>query len=71
MKNRLWIIVSLLFVLAAPASVQACSVCMGDPNSQTAVASDAVLWTLLALVGFIFIATGATAYYIYHHARKF
>lgn len=57
-------------VLAAPKSAIACKVCMGDPNSQLAVASDSALWMLLALVGFIFVATGSTAYFLYYQARK-
>lgn len=43
---------------------------MGNPNSQFAVASDSTLLMLLALVGFIFVATGSTAYYLYYQARK-
>jgi hypothetical protein len=54
-----------LAALALPVSANACAVCNGDPNSQLAVASDSVLWTLLALVGFIFVATGATAFFLY------
>jgi len=57
-------------ILAAPNSAFACKVCMGNPNSQFAVASDSTLLMLLALVGFIFVATGSTAYYLYYQARK-
>ncbi len=61
----------LLAVLAwQSGTASACAVCMGDPNSAMAAASDATLWTLLALVGFIFIATGATAFYIWRHATR-
>ncbi len=63
----------LLFVLAMFAALRgtasACAVCMGDPNSDMARASNAALWTLLALVGFIFLSTGATAYYLWRHGK--
>ena len=57
-------------MFAAPKSAFACKVCMGDPNSQMAVASDSTLLMLLAMVGFILVATASTAYYLYHHAKK-
>lgn len=64
-------ILTALFATIAlmPLKSSACAVCMGDPNSQIAVASNAVLWTLLALVGFIFVGTAATAYYLYRHSK--
>ncbi len=57
---------ALLLVLNGTAS--ACAVCMGSDNEQLANASNSVLWTLLALVGFIFVATGATAFYLWRKA---
>lgn len=62
---------SLLAVFAVThGKASACAVCMGDPNSAMAAASDATLWTLLALVGFIFIATGATAFYLWRRGLR-
>jgi hypothetical protein len=59
-----------LFLLAAiPAKASACAVCMGDPNSYLADATNSTIWMLLGLVGFIFISTGATAFYLWRHAR--
>jgi hypothetical protein len=52
-----------------PARASACAVCMGDPNSYLADATNSTIWMLLGLVGFIFISTGATAFYIWRHAR--
>jgi len=43
---------------------------MGDPNSSLAIASDATLWMLLSLVGFIFIATGATMFYLWRRGSR-
>ena len=54
---------------ALPAEASACAVCMGDPNSYLADATNSTIWMLLGLVGFIFISTGATAFYLWHHAR--
>jgi len=42
---------------------------MGDPNSNLAIASNSVLWTLMGLVGFIFISTGCTAYYLWRRSK--
>ncbi len=65
---------SAVTLLAASAVMQqnasACAVCMGDPNSALAVASDATLWMLLSLVGFIFIATAATMFYLWRRANR-
>jgi hypothetical protein len=61
-----------LFALAAflPSPALACAVCMGDPNSYIAGASNSVIWMLLGLVGFIFVSTGGTAYYLWSQSRK-
>ena len=61
---------ALLAFAALHGSASACAVCMGDPNSALAVASDAALWTLLALVGFIFFSTGATAFYLWRRSKR-
>lgn len=60
----------LVAFVAMHSKASACAVCMGDPNSAMAVASDATLWTLLTLVGFIFIATGATAFYLWRRGLR-
>ena len=60
-------ILGLLAIL--PASAEACAVCMGDPNSAMARASNSVLWMLLGMVGFIFISTGATAFYLWRRSK--
>jgi hypothetical protein len=61
---------SMLAFLAATAKTQACAVCAGGDNVQLAEASNSVLWALLALVGFIFVATGATAFFLWRKATK-
>jgi hypothetical protein len=52
-----------------PATASACAVCMGDPNSYIADASNSVLWMLLGLVALMFVATGLTVYYLWRQAR--
>ncbi len=52
-----------------PARASACAVCMGDPNSYLADATNSTIWILLGLVGFIFVATGLTALFLWYHAR--
>ena len=52
-----------------PGKASACAVCMGDPNSYLADATNSTIWMLLAMVGFIFLATGGTAFYLWRHAR--
>lgn len=66
MKLRI-LVLGLVAVL--PATSHACAVCMGDPNSAMARASNSVLWMLLGMVGFIFISTGATAFYLWRRSR--
>ena len=60
---------TLLLLLALPASAQACAVCMGSDNRQLAEASNSVVWSLLSLVGFIFIATGSTVFFLWRKAN--
>ena len=58
-----------LLPLLSPATASACAVCMGDPNSYIAEASNSVLWMLLGLLGFIFLSTGFTALYLWRRAK--
>ncbi len=50
---------------ALPAVASACAVCGGATDEKIVEASNAVLWTLLSLVGFIFSATGGTIWYLW------
>lgn len=61
-------LLSLLILGALSAGANACAVCAGGDNAQLAEASNSVLWALLALVGFIFVATGATAFFLWRKA---
>ncbi|GDX11431.1 hypothetical protein LBMAG57_32030 [Verrucomicrobiota bacterium] len=70
MKRCIPLFTLLAVVAAMQENASACAVCMGDPNSALAIASDATLWTLLSLVGFIFIATGATMIYLWRRGNR-
>jgi hypothetical protein len=48
----------------------ACAVCANGDNTQLIEASNSVLWTLLGLVGFIFVATGATVLFLWRNAKN-
>jgi hypothetical protein len=50
-------------------SAEACAVCAGGDNATLIEASNSVLWVLLALVGFIFVATAGTAYFLWRKAH--
>lgn len=67
MSARLFI--ASLFTAALSTNANACATCMGADDAKMIYASNSVLWCLLALVGFIFIATGATAYFLWRHNR--
>ena len=54
---------------AIPATASACAVCMGDPNSYLANATNSTIWMLLGMVGFIFLSTGATAFYLWRRSK--
>jgi hypothetical protein len=56
-------------LLALNASAAACAVCMGGDNEQLIDASNTVLWSLLGLVGFIFVATGCTVWYLWRKSQ--
>jgi hypothetical protein len=69
MTAKLAFIISLVvFGSSGPAS--ACAVCMGADDTVIREASNSTLWVLLALVCFIFVSTGATAYFLWRKATS-
>lgn len=63
---------ALIVCLAAlQTNASACAVCMGGDDTTLRNASNSTLWALLALVGFIFLATGATAIFLWRKANQF
>ncbi len=55
---------------AMHANASACAVCMGDPNSAMAVASNRTLFFLMGMVGFVFTSTGGTAFYLWRRGKN-
>ena len=68
MSRRLVLLLTGAFA-AIPAKASACAVCMGDPNSYIADATNSTIWMLLGLVALMFVATGLTAFFLWRHAR--
>jgi hypothetical protein len=62
------------FVMAAavsfmPATVRACSVCMGDANSNAAGAANGAIFLMLGVIGAMLAATAGFGFYIYKRAN--
>ncbi len=51
------------------ANAEACTVCMGDANSNIAGAANAAIFVMLGAIGLMLAATGGVAFYIYRHAQ--
>jgi hypothetical protein len=54
-----------------PGIASACAVCMGGDDANLRNASNSTLWALLSLVGFIFLATASTAFFLLRKAKHF
>ena len=67
--SRLPALLLAVALAAIPEKASACAVCMGDPNSYIADATNSTIWMLLGLVALMFIATGLTAFFVWRHAR--
>jgi hypothetical protein len=67
MKTFYALLLAALFAL--PTGVQACAVCGGSDDLKIVYAANTVLWALLALVAFIFVATGSTVYYLWKKSQ--
>ena len=55
-------------VLGLPATVQACSACMGDVNSKTAGAINAAMFLMIGFVGMMMASLGGFAFYLSRRA---
>ena len=58
-------------LVALQTNASACAVCMGGDDATMRNASNSTMWALLALVGFIFLSTGATAFFLWRKASQF
>jgi hypothetical protein len=68
MKHVLRILV--LLAVAAPQLANACSACMGDPNSNIAKGANGAVFFLLGVLGCIFGLLGSFAYQIYRTSKR-
>ena len=57
-------------LFGAPHAAEACSVCMGDPNSNTAQAANAAVFLMLGVLGGMFCLLGAFAYSLYRRSKS-
>jgi len=46
-----FLLITSAIILASPATTLACTVCMGDPNSKAAGATNAAIFLLLGFIG--------------------
>jgi hypothetical protein len=58
-----------LAAMLAPRESLACAVCMGDPNSKVAGASNGMMMFLLATLAGVFCLLGAFAYHLFRMSR--
>lgn len=64
------IILALAALAIIPMNASACAVCMGGDDVVMREASNTTLWVLLGLVGFIFVSTASTAFFLWRKAMK-
>jgi hypothetical protein len=69
MKSLLRILI-VTALSALPQAALACSVCMGDPNSNTAKAANAAIFLMLGVLGGMFALLGAFAFSLYRRAQS-
>jgi hypothetical protein len=50
-------------------TASACTVCMGDPNSAAAVASNSAVFLMLGFIGSMLAASGGFGFYLYKRAH--
>jgi hypothetical protein len=67
MKNLLRILV--LLVAVAPQFANACSACMGDPNSNVAKGANGAIFFMLGVLSCIFGLLGTFAYQLYRRSK--
>ena len=50
-------------------TASACTVCMGDPNSTAAGATNSAIFLMLGIIGSMLAATGGFGFYLYKRAN--
>ena len=65
MKSRAFIRLTSLGIILAPAAASACSVCMGDANSNFASAANGAIFLMFGAIGSMLAALTGFGFYLY------
>ena len=65
MKSRTFIRLASLALVLAPAAARACSVCMGDANSNFASAANGAIFLMFGAIGSMLAALAGFGFYLY------
>jgi len=63
------VIISVIAVAVLHGTASACSVCMGDPNSNAAGATNGAIFLMLGIIGSMLTASGGFGFYLYKRAH--
>ena len=69
MKARAAIRIAGLGLLLAPAAARACTVCMGDSNSDFASAANGAIFLMFGAIGSMFAGLAGFAFYLHKRAN--
>ena len=68
MKARALNRIAVLGLVLAPAAARACSVCMGDSNSNFASAANGAIFLMIGAIGTMLAALSGFGFYLYKRA---
>ena len=68
MKTRAIVRIASLGIALAPAAARACSVCMGDANSNFASAANGAIFLMIGAIGTMLAALSGFGFYLYKRA---
>lgn len=60
----------ILLAVTAPQFANACSVCMGDPNSNIAKGANGAIFLMLGVLAMVFLLLGSFAYQLYRTSKR-
>ncbi len=69
MKSRAGLRIASLGVVLAPVAARACSVCMGDSNSNMAGAANGAIFLMFGAIGSMLAALSGFGFYLYKRAN--
>ena len=69
MKSRAALRIASLGIVLAPAAARACSVCMGDSNSNMAGAANGAIFLMFGAIGSMLAALSGFGFYLYKRAN--